>query len=211
MEILTGKLEIPLEKEKKYSISFYLRYPSRCTRLIGNKLEVLFSNDTNKFIHNKKLTLSGFFNYKDLFSKEKIKSDIDFNISNVQDTSWTKYSCNYIAKGGEQFISFGIFWQEDKISKNIIDFNNNYLNSYLKQRNKSINKINKKIPFIKKNKYYQDDCLDSSQIKSINENPYNLKPRKIIYKKNNYTYIFIDDVSVELVNDTIKKPLDGAH
>ncbi len=196
MEHLTGKLFKPLTKGENYVISFYLMFPSKYVRLIGKKIEILFSNDTSKFILKKDIALRTFYKY--LFSQEKVKADLEFDISNVQDTAWTKYSCNYIAKGGEQFISFGIFWQGRKISKKIINFNNNIYN--LKTHKKLYNKItenfNKKIPFFKKNIYYQNVDFDNIIIESTK------------LEVNNHTYIFIDDVSVELVNDTIKKPED---
>lgn len=108
MEHITGKLVQPLQKDKYYKVSFHLRFHGSKTPYVPKGIGFKLSNDSIVFksnnIFDKKQTPS----YHYLFETTKVYSDYSIN-EFVVDTTWKKYEHIYQAKGGERFITFGIF------------------------------------------------------------------------------------------------------
>lgn len=110
LEQIMGSLSSPLQKDSLYKINFKLRFIGEVsfylTKLIGMK----FSSNRILYPH-----LDEFFiSYDEMFKETKLKSDIEFNIINSFDTTmWVEYEGIYKAGGGEQFFTFGLFYQED--------------------------------------------------------------------------------------------------
>lgn len=175
MEHYTGLLSQSLVKDSIYDISFYIRYGGDICWICSKSIEVLFTKEKLQFQRN---------NYKYLFSKGKIfRASLIFDIQKANDTrKWVKCSAKYKAKGGEQFMTFGLFSQEDgnKLIKLFNEYNKKYLD-YSKQRS-----------FVSKHEVFP-----------IYPNT-NCKQHKEDRENRVCAYYFIDDVSVTI--DSKVKP-----
>ncbi len=108
MEHITGKFAKPLQQDKFYKVSFYLRFHGSETPYVPKGIGFKLSDDSIVFTRNKIFDKrqAPFYHY--LFETDKVYAD--FSIDQfVIDTTWTKYEHIYQAKGGERFITFGIF------------------------------------------------------------------------------------------------------
>lgn len=200
MEYLTGKLSIPLIKDKKYKISFYIKYAGNKCALYFTKLEMSFASDSSLFKTKQKLQY--YFSekestYQNIFTKQKVYMDVIFdNIPLLYDTSyWRKLTNIYIAKGGEKYFTIGLFYQGDEITsrmnKMAIEYESADKPKKRKQLFKNIDKFN--IPFIKYNPNYNIENFIFKEGKT-----------KKLLPQCDFGYYFIDDVSVELAEDSIK-------
>lgn len=107
-ETIVGEFSKPLVEGKKYEIGFFIRHASDSLFFRLKELEAVVS--TERFTDNQKLSpdFSGFM----VNSDTKIKSDIKFSTYMVDDKSWKYVNNIYLAKGGERFITFGIFYNK---------------------------------------------------------------------------------------------------
>ncbi len=169
MAHVTGKLQESLKKGHKYKVSFYVRYAGNACYFYLAPLGVYFSKS---FLPLNSMDVP--------FYDEIISPDIKAHVKNNEnillnkDSTWTLISGYYTAKGGEQYITIGMFYEEkvdlDKIHQ-FIKISNN---------------------FRKREKFYRKN----QDILVINPNyvPDNNFERE-------RTYYFIDDVCVELVDE----------
>jgi hypothetical protein len=126
VEHLTGKLKEPLKKDSLYKIRFWLKYiggnDPRASMGFGFK----FSNTQIVFQSAIKGDYGLVSNYLDLFQNCKIYPDYVMN-NIFTDTTWTKFEGIFVAKGGEKYVTFGMFGFKN--DKDIIDqfklFNSN--------------------------------------------------------------------------------------
>lgn len=144
-ESITNQLKEPLEADKKYILTFYLSVPYIC-RYVNQNIHVYFTET--------KLFQIG----KDFVNREK---PVLLSIAGIPtDGTWTKYTFEYTAKGGEQYLSFGnyndvkntivkeIEGRNNKLFKK--EFNHSYLAidgvSLQTKEKKIVAKIDKKEP-----------------------------------------------------------------
>jgi|AntAceMinimDraft_17_1070374.scaffolds.fasta_scaffold49778_2 hypothetical protein len=194
MEFITGTICEPLKKDKKYEVSFYIKQGGNKCGIYSTKLEVSFSSDSKFFKIKNKISLYDYEYsfYQNVFAEKKITADIIYdNIPLLYDTSsWIKLSNIYTARGGEKYITIGLFYQGKEISKRISKMSDEYQKKFFKpnKRKKILKNIDKqKIPFIKYNPNYE--------IKKW------IVGRKVIDHQPDFGYYFIDDVSVELIKE----------
>ena len=174
MEHLTGTLNSTLEGGKEYEFTFYLQYVPEISKVFSTKIEVAFLNEPYS-----KYYMNDLVDYAHIFKNKKIEPDFAFDIAELQDSSgWVKFSKKYIARGDENFFCIGIFYQGDKISKEIISSLKAYFFDLPEStKNKKLRRLTRKVPFIKVNPNYT---------KSKKEKP----------MVEHFAYYLIDDVSV---------------
>jgi len=172
IEYVTGTLSEPLKEGKTYKVSYYTQYAGNISQFYISVLGAYFTKKSNFFYLAK----------SDPFFKEMLKPDIKAHIKNNEnnflnnDSTWILISGNYKAKGGEKYITIGVFYEEKYDMK-----------IYEPLRNVGVSEKKKKKIFTK----YQE-------IFKLNPN---FKPGKFISNVWEYPYYFIDDVSVEEVKD----------
>ncbi|RLD55674.1 MAG: hypothetical protein DRJ01_16310 [Bacteroidetes bacterium] len=171
VEPFSGEFTKSLEAKKEYQISFVYRYAGEPCYFYLNKIEVFISKDIKQF---KKFYIMPM--YKDIITSE-IKANVTFTESIINDGKWHKITGYYTAKGGEQYISFGIFYQNEKFNKIINEYvNGNFIIGWNPNKEQQFYKKYKKYLFIHKNLNY--------------------KPIKTVQQR--LSYYFIDDVCVEI-------------
>jgi len=107
-EHLTGTLLEPLEKGKMYKVSFYIRHAGKASRFGFEKIGIHF--------HERLFPLGtyDFPFYKDLIEEEHKFDIVTENYCFLfNDSTWSKVEGTYIAKGGEQYLTLGVFWLGD--------------------------------------------------------------------------------------------------
>ena len=172
IEYVTGTLSEPLKEGKIYKVSYYTQYAGKISKFYISVLGAYFTKKSNFF----------YLAESDPFFKEMLKPDIKAHIKNNEnnflnnDSTWILISGNYKAKGGEKYITIGVFY-EDNFNLNLSDQLRNVPLSKKKRdklyfKNQEILKLN---PNFKECKYFEDFPGDA--------------------------YYFIDDVSVEEVKD----------
>ena len=100
-----------LQNNKNYEISFYIKLANK--HYAGNNLGILFSKETN-FVSCIDIRY-GFrlVDYVNCFD-QTTKAHIEITDSHILiDTSWTKVTAIFKAEGGEQYMTIGVFWQEN--------------------------------------------------------------------------------------------------
>jgi hypothetical protein len=111
MEHITGRLVRPLEENELYQVSFALKYFGD-EPFFSKGLGYKFSKDSIVFnshtLFNKRI--SPFYNT--LFSEGKVYADVKFD-EYITNTDWKIYTTYFWAKGGERFVTFGLFAYED--------------------------------------------------------------------------------------------------
>lgn len=106
MEHYTGKLKRALLKNSLYKITFYIKYGGDIFWLYSKNIEILFTANRPSFESRV---------YRDLFSNESsyvADLKIDIQQANSQ-RNWVKCVANYRALGGEQFMTLGLFHQQE--------------------------------------------------------------------------------------------------
>jgi hypothetical protein len=176
-EPFSGEFSKPLEVEGKYKVSFMYQYAGNPCYFYLDKIEVYISKDIKQF--QKYYFLWPM--YKDIITP-KIKANVTFTEKIINDGEWHKITGYYTSQGGEQDITFGIFYQNEKIYKIISEFvSGNFIIGLNPQKEQN---------FYKK---YKDLFIHQNS---------NYKPIATVEQK--LSYYFIDDVSVEMVEDTSK-------
>lgn len=189
IEYLTGELIEPLIQGEKYEVSFYLRFPILYSRLYSDLIEISFSSNSSLF--TKKESYNIYAKQEDVFEKNIVKSDLRFDISILKDTTeWIKFNQIYIAKGGEKYITFGLFGFDEATQKCAIDYINTITNiDNKRKRERYLNKLHRHIPFLGLNKGFQryvqlPDNLDN-----------------VIVVGGDFAYYFIDEVSLKIIQE----------
>jgi len=172
IEYVTGTLSEPLKEGKTYKVSYYTQYAGNISQFYISVLGAYFTKKSNFFYLAK----------SDPFFKEMLKPDIKAHIKNNEnnflnnDSTWILISGNYKAKGGEKYITIGVFYEDN-------------FNLELSDKLLSI-ELSKK----KRDKLY----FKNQEILKLNPN---YKENKFISDFAGVAYYFIDDVSVEEVKD----------
>ena len=185
-EPITGEFTTLLEEGKKYEISFYYRFADSVSYFYSDKIEVFISTDN----WIKKIRIPLPF-YKDIVKKE-IAANIIFETSIFNDGQWHKMTGYYHAKGGEKYISFGIFYQNERFYKIIDEYlsnnfdwgqNQNKLEGFFRKYRKEL--------FIHRNPHFSPLSNLSKEItfETNNGETTYVTPEKLCY-------YFFDNVSV---------------
>jgi len=107
-ETIIGEFSKPLIEGKKYEISFYIRHAGDSVSFRIRKLEAIVSREM--FLLNP--NIFPFYSSLIMNRNTKLKSDLSFTVGDVGSESWKYVSQIYQAKGGEKYISFGIFYNK---------------------------------------------------------------------------------------------------
>ncbi|MBL4754875.1 MAG: OmpA family protein [Flavobacteriales bacterium] len=162
MEHIQSRLLKPLEPNRRYEVSFYIRFPYLASLYSADQIGVHFSE--KRILTD--LYMAGIY-------EKQMKPHLVAHIENETDSimqlgdKWVLISGIYKAKGGEEFITIGMFWDDSpKLIKRI-------------NKNKRFGKYKSIEKFLFKK------CV-------LNENK---RPEYGISLKE-HPYYFIDDVSV---------------
>lgn len=100
---LTGTLEHPLEKEKKYKVSFYIQHAGTASQFGCSKIGINFHSTLFPLKYDPPL-------YTELFGPEDTFHIVATNDNFIfNDTAWTEIGGVYVAKGGEKYFTIGVF------------------------------------------------------------------------------------------------------
>lgn len=184
-EPVSGEFSKPLEADSIYEISFYYRF-SAISYFYLDKIECRISNRIDDL---KNIRGQGVYDYDRIMTAD-ILANVHFDTNLNNDGEWHKMSGTYKAIGGEKYITFGIFYQNDKLNKIINDYvgynfqmgwNQNILERFYKKNSKYF-------PFIHRNPNYKLYGSDCEIIVDMDNESYNFKEH--------VSYYFIDNISV---------------
>lgn len=169
MEHILGQLIEPLKRGKTYRVSFWVRLAHAYSDYAAYNIGAYFST---KPILSDKWKGDGYV--------ERITPNLTAHVSNpkgnfITDTGWVEISGIYTAKGGEKYITIGMFWDDHpKVVKAWEKYQKYESWNAMKRLGKKIKKH-----LLKKNPHMEKQYKNSSS-------------------KGNYhfPYYFIDDVSV---------------
>ncbi|GIV44916.1 MAG: hypothetical protein KatS3mg035_2039 [Bacteroidia bacterium] len=171
MEHIQGQLIEPLKAGKQYKVSFWIRLAYSYSDYAACNIGVYFSRE--------KILKGKFWEAKDSYI-EGITPELTAHVSNpkgnfITDTGWVEISGIYTAKGGEIYITIGMFWDDHpKVIKAWKKAKENPGWNTTKRLGKKIEKH-----LLKKNSHMEKQYKDA--------------PTKV---KQHYPYYFIDDISV---------------
>lgn len=114
MEHLTGIISEPLKSGITYEISFSMKYYYEFTIAASNGIGFKMSESPNIFLFssNQDKELQPFYDM--LFENQKVFADFQLD-EYIIDTTWRTIKTEYLASGGEQYITFGRFaYENDK-------------------------------------------------------------------------------------------------
>jgi hypothetical protein len=174
-ELITGTLKRNLKKDSLYQISFHIKYAGDSVWLYSKIIEAYFSKDKYAFGMNTVY-------YNETYDEMLKLIKITFNIENAYKTGdWIKCSAVYKAKGWEKFITLGLIPQGKRLQPDC--------ERYYKiwEESNSIAEVEK---FIIKNEIYP-----------IGVNRNYKKVKRAMEKWRDYSYYFIDDVSVTQIKE----------
>lgn len=199
-EPFSGEFTEPLEKGKVYEVSFFYCFASEESYFYSDKIEVHISTDnwiTDPYKY-------GVFLY--IFQIEDIAANVVFEIPMSNDGRWHKMTGRYHAKGGEKYISFGIFYQNKRFHKIIAEYQRN--NFSWGQNQHKLERFFKK---------YQKDLFLHRNPNHVRVQPYVSNVIKyetvngetqVYFADPQLCYYFIDNVSV--VENSMNIPLTHA-
>jgi len=178
-EYIQGELKEPMKMKKKYKVSFWVRLQHTRSKYLSNNLGVCFSKE--------KVFNEGAFLEYNVSGSHDIKPSISTYPNFISDTSWVEIKGEYIAKGGEKYITFGFFWVDNPEVIKTVERTRVYRKNIDKQL-RQLKKVYTKF--------------------LLRENPYVLPDEKL-YKENdkyplgkqNLAYYLFDNVSVELMDE----------
>lgn len=100
-DYITGKLSTPLVKGQAYCVTFNLLL-HRSSKWVASNIGVLFHNDKGLISNTADLNALK----ADLYAK---------NGDYISETKWHEFNGYFVASGGEQYLSFGIFGTEESV------------------------------------------------------------------------------------------------
>ncbi len=187
-EPISGELIKCLEAGKVYEISFDYRFSVSSSYFYLNKLECFISNNINW-----RNSAKPWDAYTDIITSS-FKANVSFTDTLNNDGEWHKLKGYYTAQGGEAYISFGIFYQSDKLFKVINGYlgHNFILGDKDELEKKYMKKHQKELPFIHYNSQYsskQEGTKIEVTMKAVKKKITSVIQERIIY-------YFIDNISV---------------
>jgi hypothetical protein len=195
-EPIAGEFTASLEAGKRYEISFFYCFAHTASSFYLDKIEAYISTD------NWITRICSFgppLSYRGMVTKDEychhcndstitdsitptsvIAANVTFETPLVNDGQWHKMTGYYQAKGGEKYISFGIFYQNEKLFE-IMNEYNHYEFAWGRNQ-KKLEKFYKK---------YRNDLF-------IHRNPQYI-PNPDYRHREEYTCYFMDDVSIMVI------------
>lgn len=118
-EHITGILKKPLRRDSIYVVSFYVRFAQYISDYSAKGIGAFLSEE-NPFIDFR--TPDTYFNTLTPACRAQI-----LHVEFLTDTTWVKVEGNYKARGGEKYITLGLFWNDDlKLSKMVDKLHQSY-------------------------------------------------------------------------------------
>lgn len=114
LEPITGEFTQPLVQGEIYNVRFSYRFAGKSAHSCLNRLEAYISND-----YPFPRSLNYMNEFKSYITPE-ISNNVSFSSNLVNDGEWHELDGVYKAKGGEKYISLGVFYQ-GKYLYNLID------------------------------------------------------------------------------------------
>lgn len=195
-EPISGELKKPMVAGEKYVISFFYRFGGAGCYYYLDKIDAYISKNIDYFSIQKP-----FPGYREIMESAQIKANVNFIDTLNNDGKWHKMRGYFMAKGGEKYISLGIFYEGKKLltlmdkhlSNNLIaDENQENELRFLKKHEKHL--------FIHKNPNYMP-IIDHHHLEISYLSKDSTTHHKIHQKD---TYYFIDDVTVKKVESDLK-------
>lgn len=169
MEHIQGRLVSPLTAGKKYEVSFWVLLAYQFSDYVAYNIGLYFSN--------KEIFHGDPWQRKDNY-RVSMNSDFTAHVKNkknqwILDTIWVQITGSYIAKGGEKYVTIGMFWDDnsrvvkalEKAQKNGSSFMSpkpfeKAIKKYCTRKNKYMKKEYRNLPFKAKQHspyYFVDD------------------------------------------------------
>ncbi len=111
MERIQGILIEPLEKGVKYKVSFGVRLAYQFSDYAAYNIGIYFSKDSIIFKNQNELSFQ--HKYYKIMEPEHTAHVSNPKGIYIKDTNWVEISGIYTAKGGEQYITIGMFWDDN--------------------------------------------------------------------------------------------------
>jgi hypothetical protein len=194
IEAISGELKYRLTPGKKYEISFNYRYSGTSHYFLLDKLECFISHDIDWRDGKKTFAWT---DYHNCISAET-KANVVFKDSLNNDGQWHQQIGYFTAKGGEAYISFGIFYQNDKLFKIIKSYlgHNFELGDKDVLEERFLKKYRKELSFIHRNPNYtpiEREIYVEVSMETKKETTTNIFQERT-------AYYFIDNISVKDVD-----------
>ncbi len=192
-EPISGEFKKTLEEGKLYEVSFWYRFAGVNSYFKLDRIECIIGNSIDHFKYNRQ---QGFTDYERIITPE-MKANVNFEESLNNNGEWHKMTGYYTARGGEKYITFGIFYQNEKLNKIIREYiTRNFelgQNEHLKER--FYKKYRKYLTFIHRN----PDYVPMIRNKML-EVTFETKSHATSYIHHEHiSYYFIDNISVKEV------------
>lgn len=192
-EPISGEFKEPLESGKLYKVSFLYRFAGVNSYFKLERIECMIGENIN---HLEYIRQRGFTCYERIITPE-MNANVEFEETLNNNGEWNRITGLYKAKGGELYITFGFFYQNEKLNKIIREYiSHNFElghNSHLEDR--FFRKHRKYLSFIHRNPDYVPK-RENKMLKLTFEEK--TKTSSSIYQER-ISYYFIDDVSVKEV------------
>jgi hypothetical protein len=186
-----GEFIKPLEEGKEYEISFYYCFAHLESYFLLDKIEVcISSNNWLREIHD---LPEYYYTYivepydTNTFEFSTITANVTFQDSIINDGKWHKMTGCYKSKGGEEYIAFGIFYQNNDFSQAFHVYPDyNHSGGVTKRNLRRFYKYYKDTLFIHRNPLYSP------------QKPYDIvdPKEKDYFPTYQFAYYFFDNVSV---------------
>ncbi len=187
---LCGDLIKPLEEGKEYEISFYYCFAHLESFFLLDKMEAFIS--PNKWVKDGIFESRRYthvvepFDTTIIYKLFEIRANVIFQDSIINDGKWHKMTGCYKAKGGEKYISLGIFYQSTEFSQAVNDYLGYEFSWGITKRNlKKFYKYYQDVLFIHRNPLYSPRLDAHTEPKE-----------KDYYPTYQSAYYFFDNVSV---------------
>lgn len=121
LEPITGEFTQPLVEGEIYNVRFYYRFAGKSSHSFLNRLEAYISND---YPFSKPLYYMNEF--KSNITPE-ISNNVTFTSEIVNDGEWHELKGVFKAKGGDKYISLGVFFQGKHFNNLIDEYNSEHI------------------------------------------------------------------------------------
>ncbi|TCO07752.1 hypothetical protein [Natronoflexus pectinivorans] len=192
-EPISGEFKEPLERGKLYEVSFSYRYAGVNAYFYLDRIECIIGKDLDQF---KYIRMRGMTSYERIITPG-MNANVKFEKTLNNNGDWNRITGFYKAEGGERYITFGFFYQNEKLNKIIREYvSHNFVlghNSHLEDR--FFRKHRKHLTFIHRNPDYVPKTENRMLELTFEEET--IKTSSIYQER--ISYYFIDDVSVKEV------------
>jgi hypothetical protein len=192
-EPISGEFKEPLEAGQLYEISFWYRFAGMNSYYKLDRIECMIGGNINRLKYDRQ---KGFTCYERIITPEMM-ANVEFIETLKNDGEWNKISGFYKAEGGELYITFGFFYQNEKLNKIIREYvsynfelghNSHLEDKFFKKHRKYLSFIHRNPEFVPK--------IESRMLELTFDEK--TKTSRSIYQERT-SYYFIDDVSVKKV------------